>query len=296
MQKLEVINLALGEKIVFDSVGSENEDILLSHIEGLGIPSATSQKSQGIAQDGCDAEDTLLDTRVIKLDTTIRTKNREKLYQLRRRIFRVINSKTYNPKTQKRGELLLYYTNDYKKYRIYARVEDIVDFNQRKNNKDKATISFLCVNPYFLDEEDYETYIKSMEGGLKFKLHFPTKFAELSFYKNVVNEGDTDTPLEIIYTGFAENPTIYNDTTGEFMKVNMTIDSGQKLIINTADGQETVNLIDIDGTVTDVYNNIDLNSTFFKLIVGENKLRYTSNNETNRDSVSIKFSNLYTGV
>ena len=80
------------------------------------------------------------------------------------------------------------------------------------------------------------------------------------------------------------------------MKVNMIIDSGQKLIINTADGKETVNLIDVDGTVTDVYNNIDLNSTFFKLIVGENKLRYTSNNETNRDSVSIKFSNLYTGV
>lgn len=46
MQKLEVINLALNESIVFDSVGSLEEDILLSHIEGLGQPGATSQKSQ----------------------------------------------------------------------------------------------------------------------------------------------------------------------------------------------------------------------------------------------------------
>lgn len=46
MQKLRVINLALNEEITFDSVGNPNEDILLSHIEGLGHPGATSQKSQ----------------------------------------------------------------------------------------------------------------------------------------------------------------------------------------------------------------------------------------------------------
>lgn len=38
MQKLEVINLALNESVIFDSVGNPDEDILLSHIEGLGHP------------------------------------------------------------------------------------------------------------------------------------------------------------------------------------------------------------------------------------------------------------------
>lgn len=38
MQKLEVINLALNESIIFDSVGNLEEDVLLSHIEGLGHP------------------------------------------------------------------------------------------------------------------------------------------------------------------------------------------------------------------------------------------------------------------
>ena len=46
MQKLEVINLALNENVIFDSVGNPEEDILLSHIDGIGHPGATSQKSQ----------------------------------------------------------------------------------------------------------------------------------------------------------------------------------------------------------------------------------------------------------
>lgn len=44
MQKLEIINLALNESIVFDGVGNMNEDILLSHIEGLGHPRSDFSK------------------------------------------------------------------------------------------------------------------------------------------------------------------------------------------------------------------------------------------------------------
>ena len=44
MQKLEVINLSLNESIVFDSVGNSEEDILLSHIEGLGHPRSNKSK------------------------------------------------------------------------------------------------------------------------------------------------------------------------------------------------------------------------------------------------------------
>lgn len=44
MQRLEVVNLALNENIVFDSVGNAKEDILLSHIEGLGHPRSNFTK------------------------------------------------------------------------------------------------------------------------------------------------------------------------------------------------------------------------------------------------------------
>lgn len=44
MQRLEVINLALNENIIFDSVGNINEDILLTHIDGLGHPRSNKSK------------------------------------------------------------------------------------------------------------------------------------------------------------------------------------------------------------------------------------------------------------
>lgn len=296
MQKLEVINLGLNESILLNDKGGDTEDILLSHIEGLGHPGATSQKSQGVEQDGENAEDALLDPRNIKVDITIRAKTREKLYELRRKVYRIINPKTKNQATGKRGELLLYYTNDYKKYRIYARVEDSVDFNVRFLNHDKATISFLCVDPYFLDEEGINIDIKSVRGGLKFPLVLPNHFALVTFYKEVENLGDVDAPIQIEYTGPATNPKITNETTGEYIQVNMEIGEKEKLVINTAEGRETVNLITPHET-KDVYNNIDLNSTFFKLIVGKNLIKYSSDVEGAKDKVTIiDYTNKYVGV
>lgn len=296
MQKLEIVNLGLKESLLLNYTGGDTEDILLSHIEGLGHPGATSQKTQGVAQDGENAEDALLDPRNIKVDITIRAKSREKLYELRRKVYRILNPKTYNKNTGKKGELLLYYTNDYKKYRIYARVEDSVDFNARFLNHDKATISFLCVDPYWLDAEGKDIDIKSVKGGLTFPLTLPNCFSSVSFYKEIENVGDEEVPVQIEYTGPAKNPIITNETTGEYIKVNMEIGEKEKLVINTAEGQETVNLI-TPHEIIDVYNNIDLNSTFFKLIVGKNLIKYSSDAETSKDSVRIiDYSNKYVGV
>ena len=295
MQRLKVLNLGLNEEITFDSFGGISEDILLSHIEGLGHPGATSQKSQGVVQDGCDAEDALLDNRVIKLQATIRAIDRERLYQLRRRIYRIINPKTYNSKTGKRGELLLYYTNDYKTYRIYARVEDSFDFKERIKNHDKTIISFLCTNPYLLDENDTLKDIKSSKGGMIFPLVLPSTFSQVAFYKEIDNEGDTDTPVSIIFNGPAINPKITNETTGEYIKINKEISEQEQIVINTESGKETVTLVTPNGT-ENAYNDIDLNSTFFNLIVGKNLLRYSSDSEITKDTVSVEFVNRYTGA
>lgn len=44
MQRLKITNLALNESITFDKNGNVNEDILLSHIEGLGHPRSNFTK------------------------------------------------------------------------------------------------------------------------------------------------------------------------------------------------------------------------------------------------------------
>ena len=76
----------------------------------------------------------------------------------------------------------------------------------------------------------------------------------------------------------------------------MNIDEKEKLVIDTREGKETVNLI-TPHEVIDVYNKIDLNSTFFKLIIGKNLIKYSSDIEGSKDKVSIiGYTNKYIGV
>ena len=209
---------------------------------------------------------------------------------------RVINPKTYNSNTNKRGELLIYYTNDYKKYRIYGKVEDSAEFNDRKNNHDIATISFYCQDPYWLDKKGQDIDIKSVSGGLKFPLTLANTFSRVTFYKEIDNIGDVEAPIQIEYTGPAKNPKITNKTTGEYIQVNMDIGEKEKLVIDTREGKETVNLI-TPNEIKDVYNEIELSSSFFKLIVGKNLIEYSSDIEGAKDRVTIKdYTNKYVGV
>ena len=293
MQKLRVINLGLNEDVTFDMSG----DVLLSHIEGLGIPETTSEITQAPLQDGSDIHGILLENRIIRLETTIRAKDRISLYELRRKILRVINPRTYNVKSKKRGELLLFYTNDYKTYRIYAHIEDSIDFKDRFKNNDKAEIIFTAHDPYLLDEENTKLIIKKFSGGLKFPLKLKTRFANVGYKRDYDNDSDTDLPVKIKYFGPVTNPKITNETTGEAIKVNKTLEQGDVLEINTKDGEQTVNIVKSNGTTENVFHWIDLqNRDFFKLIIGKNVISYSGDDESHSGSIELEFSRKWVGA
>lgn len=292
MQRLKVVNLGLNEQITFDMSG----DVLLSHIEGLGIPETTQERTQAPLQDGSDVYGILLEDRIIRLQATIRAENREELYKLRRKIMRIINPRTYNVKTENKGELLLFYTNDYKTYRIYAHIEDAVDFKTRINNHMTADIIFTANDPYLLDEENTKLAIKAFIGGLKFPLKPPSRFSNVGFRRKITNDGDREVPLIIQYHGPVTNPIVYNDTTGESIKVNRTLKVGETLIINTAYGDETVDILKEDGTKENVFNWIDLeHRDFFKLTWGDNIIRYSGDNESDIGTIDVEFAIAYGG-
>lgn len=293
MQTLRVINLGLNEDIKFDMSG----DILLSHIEGLGVPETSVESTQAPFQDGSDIHAVLLDNRTIRLETTIRAVDRKALYELRRKILRIINPRTYNVKTEKRGELLLFYTNDFKTYRIYAHIEDPVDFKDRFGNNDKAEIIFTAHDPYLLDEENTKLIIKKFSGGLKFPLKLKTRFANVGFKRDYDNDSDTDIPVKIKYFGPVINPVITNETTGEAIKVNKTLQQGDVLEINTKDGEQTVNIIKANGTTENVFHWIDLQKRdFFKLIIGKNVISYSGDDESHSGSIELEFSRKWVGA
>lgn len=292
MQKLKIVN-CLGESVEFGM----NAPFLLSHIEGLGIPTVEVYETQAAGMDGSQVHDILLADRLITSRVTIVSNSRDELYEKRRQIMRLLNPKLYNFVTKKRGELTLYYTNDCKTYRIFAYSDSSPDFKERINHNGIADIIFTCSNPYFLDENDTTKKLKYFDGGLAFPLTFATKFAEAGYTKTIENIGDVEVPVILEYIGAAENPIITNETTGEYIKVNRTLEEGQRLVINTAEGEETVDIVSSDGEKTNVFNWLDLNSTFFKLIQGENQITYSADNEMDENViVNVIYSNKYVGV
>ena len=283
MQKLKILNIR-GESIEFGM----HSPYLLSHVEGLGIPQGDIYSTQAPGQDGSTFHDLLLGERIISAKVTIMCKDRKELYFERKKLMSLLTPKQ---------KLILLYTNDYKTFRTYACIDEGVDFKERINNSGVADISFTCSNPYWLDEKDNVRKIKYFDEGIKFPLTFKTQFAEAGYSKIVKNDGDVDVGCILEYIGAAENPKIVNETTGEFIKVNKTLETGDKLVINTARGEETVDIIKNDGTKTNVFNWIDLESTFFKLKIGENRITYSADNDISKDvSVNVIYSNSYVGV
>ncbi|PWW37403.1 MULTISPECIES: phage tail family protein [Paenibacillus] len=262
----------------------------LKTIDGIaGVPSnLLSTKSP--YQDGTSFVDMMLADRPISMVGGIIAKNQYELYKYRREITRILNPKL--------GLGTLIYTNPYRNYAIQAVAEGAPQFNDRIVVNQPFTINLVCPDPYFTDVEPQEQALRYESGGFRFPLHLPTQFAKLGFTGSFSNDGDVSTPVEIQYKGPALNPIITNETTGEFIKVNYNLTSSDVLIINTAFGKKRVEILNNDGTRTNVFHWIDLSSTFFQLIPGENILKYGSEREGDVVSavVTILWNNRYGGV
>ena len=112
----------------------------------------------------------------------------------------------------------------------------------------------------------------------------------------IVNDGDAPTPLVVEFYGPAVNPKVINETTGEFIQLNQTLGLEEVMRINTADGEKSVIFIDAEGVERNVFNWIDLDSTFFKLQVGENYLTYTADSDIQGAVVNFYYQNRYNAL
>lgn len=198
----------------------------------------------------------------------------------------------FNPKEE--GILIVNYLNRERTIKYY--VEDfkckIININEPISFK----VDLICPNP-FLNSIVLGEEISTLIGGFSFPFNFPVSFATKGDYnKNIINEGDVGTSLEVTFKGPAINPKITNLLTGEFIRVKRNLTSDDTLIINTEFGNKKVEILKSDGTKQNAFNWIDLNSTFFQLNPGDNVLQYSSDDELQPSSVSVKYTNRYLGI
>lgn len=275
-------------------VNSRNEDItfempiFLAAIEGLSENYNSFITYKGAKQDGETYDRTELEKKQITITFNIVTTSLSEYMSIRDNLIRV-----FNPKL---GPGILHYSYNgiERAIRCVPDGTPSLPIESRKNFT-KGSVILVAFNPFLTDYYETAEKISTWTGGLKFKFSLPFSLKSRGATKvNIVNKGHVETPVEIIFKGPAENPKVMNLTTGEFIKVNRTLDSDDTLIINTEYGKKSV-IIETNGVKSNAFNYIDLDSEFFNLQVGDNLIEYKVDSLT-PTGVEIRYKNRYLGV
>lgn len=261
----------------------------LVSVEGLGDVEADIQQQSAPYQDGSAFLDAILSPRYVSVEFILKGVNYADV-----RNQRSIIGKALNPKL---GLGTLRYISGGVTREIEAIAESVPFFPDGANRGERwqrGTLTFICPNPYWksLGETEEPTF----EPLFQFPFEGEFQMGMQRDRRIIDNDGDAPTPIHVEFHGPALNPKIINNTTGEFIKVNQLLRENERMIIDTTDGVKSVYFVDSTGNSRNVFNWIDLNSTFFKLVVGENDVEYTADSDVQGAVVNITYNKLYTAV
>ncbi len=244
-----------------------------------------TQKS--INQAGVSITADSLEVRNIVIEGSIANTFKEDILNAKRNLIKVLNPRL--------NGYLQYELGDFKK-KIDCKVES-APFHHVDSKFKKFLINLFCANPFWQDIDVIGSEIETLIGGKSWPFSFPVRFATRGEpIKNIINDGDAEVPVQIIFKGPAVNPKVTNKSTGEFIKVKRTIDIGDTLIINTEFGHKKVEIQRSTGLIENAFNYISLDSTFFQLKQGDNVIEYSTENELEPQSVTLKYTNRYLGI
>lgn len=292
-------------KLQFENARGQAVDLFdypfrLIGVEGLGDVGAEIQSQRSPYQDGETYIDSVLEPRYMTIEFKIEGIDAADTESKRRLI-----SSIFNPKL---GPGTLKYIRDDEVRVIDAVAESVPSFpdgsTNRKTTFQKALIFLKAPNPYWksttvTEEPAFEPLFEFpsdeyWEEGEDGDMYFEMGMQRTD--RIIVNDGDAPAPLKVVFYGPADSPMIENRTTGEFIRIKKRLEEGERFEIDTADGVKSLTYVDVYGEETDVFNWIDLGSSYFKLQLGENDITCNCAVSNNQKDFDIYYSKLYNAV
>ena len=239
---------------------THNDAYVIKSIDGLDPPDAQINTTRNANDDGSVYNSSYVDNRVITITLAINgpaEANRINLY------------KYFKSKAQVR----LYYSNGARNVYIDGYVQRMpIGFFDKKQ---VIQITIFCPKPFFkgvVDElVDFSSVNKLFE--FPFSIEEPIPFSELLVEqeKTIINGGDVETGMFIVMKarGALANPTIYNVETNEYFTLNVPMNEGDEIQINTKKKEKSVVKIS-NGITTNIIGNLKNGSTWFQLNPGDN--------------------------
>lgn len=168
------------------------------------------------------------------------------------------------------------------------------------NRKRSFSLMLYCAYPYWVDSEETSYSI----GGYTKSFSFPVCYDEHSFgevngdlYISCENSGMVEIPYKVVFTSatVAEGYGIENVGTGDMIKLNDTLVSGETVTIYREEGKLKIEK-EADGETEDIFSTLDEDSTFFSIPVGTSTLAKFADSGSSGLSVELYIQPAYTGV
>lgn len=212
--------------------------------------------------------------------------------------------KVFNPKANPfRIDII---TKNGEEYYLNANLEGSpsfpLGFENNNNEWQKGLLQFSCNDPYFYSKDAQNVDIALWVGAFEFPLEIPEEGIEMGYRSpslivNVLNDGQETTGMTIRFKalGTLTNPSLINVKTYETLKINTTMQGGDVIEVTTYLRNKKVKLIR-NGVETNIFNLLDLSSTFLQLEIGDNLFRYNADSGIDNLEVSMNFTPRLLGV
>lgn len=289
MRKITYKNTVTQEEITFDST-----PFIYSSITGVDGLNNTLYKTNGSCQDGSTIVGQRLEDRDMALSIMVESHSEAEIQNNRIKLLQLFNPKHTGILTHERGGIIR---------TIEVKVVVAPRFTMNGVYSENMVVILEAADPYWTDEESTSTAIAYWQGGFEFILEIPedkgiefgTRNEELIM--DIENKGDVATGVIIEFKalGTVVNPSLLNVITREFVKINRTMKAGEIITVDTRFNKKSVKSY-YQGETENIFNYIDIDSTFFWLEVGSNFLKYNADANIDNLEVEIKFNNNYVGV
>lgn len=275
-----------GDELSFNNIGA---NFKIVEADGLYPPTATINTNESALIDGAMFNGSKVNMRTIKLAFTIESdaeNNRALVYK----VLRV------------KDPVTLLYTSDTRDVFIDGYVESVkIDHFAKKQ---VVTLTMLCPSPYFKKAQAVVNELTTVIA----MFHFPfasTATPELVFGKQdetasttIYNDGTISTGfiIELYAKASVADPKIYDYKTQEYIELDIDLEAGDLVTINTNQGEKTVTLLR-EGVTTNIFNRVKPGSTWLQLPAGGGVYVFVvGTGSTTNLFVTFKHNDLFEGV
>ena len=196
--------------------------------------------------------------------------------------------------------ITIYFKNGRRDVRIEGKVE-LMECDLF-SNRQVAQISVICPQPYFKAINDIVSYFSEISKLFEFPFSIPASGIEFSaittnIRKSIINSGDVPSGLiiDMYAIGTVVNPVIYDVFKRTHIKLMLTMEANDRIIINTNQGEKSVTLIR-GGVATNILGYLYPDSTWLTLEAGDNVFTYDTESGTSNLQLTFTSSVLYGGV